>query len=160
MPGDLAPFLHQLLLAAQQLAATSRARADMTTTEYTALHHLTHHRGGLTPSQLGSRLAITSGSVTQVIDRLEHRRLARRVRQPTGDRRSITIIATPTGTNLITQDLQTLLTHIPTTTPTPLTHDQRDIVARLLHILDTNPTTPTSKRHLPTAAPNPNPHTP
>jgi DNA-binding MarR family transcriptional regulator len=145
MTADLAPLLHQLLLAAHQLHAQNRARADMTTSEYAGLQHLVHDHDGLTPGQLASRLAITSGSITKLVDRLEARRLVRRIRHPHADRRSITVIATPQGVNLIKRDLELLVEQLPQ--PHALVdQDQQKAFAQLLTLLDsqTNPPIPTS----------------
>jgi len=136
--GDVAPFLHQLLLATQQVVAQGRARAGMTNAEYAALHHLTHHRNGLTPTQLERSLAITSGSVAKLVDRLEARRLARRIRNPTGDRRRVTVQATKRGKDLIEGDLQRLLDHLPDGDPA-LSHDARRTIAGLLTLTTHRP---------------------
>jgi DNA-binding MarR family transcriptional regulator len=133
MPADVTPFLHQLLLATQQVIAQGRARAGMTNAEYAALHQLTHRPEGLTPGQLERSLAITSGSVTKLVDRLEARRLARRTRNPHGDRRSVTVQATKRGHDLIHRDLQQLLQHLPDG-GAPLSPDARHAVARLLSL--------------------------
>jgi DNA-binding MarR family transcriptional regulator len=132
MSGDIAPFLHQILLAAQQMTAPYRARANMTSAEYAGLQHLTHHREGLTPGQLGARLAITSGSVTKLVDRLEARRLVRRVRRPHTDRRSVTVVATPAGVDLISRDLNALVDELLNGSPMPVAADQREVVGKLL----------------------------
>jgi DNA-binding MarR family transcriptional regulator len=129
--GDVVPFLHQLLLATQQVVAQGRARAGMTNAEYAALHHLTHHPSGLTPTQLERSLAITSGSVAKLVDRLETRRLARRIRNSAGDRRRVTVQATKRGKDLIEGDLQRLLDHLPDADPA-LSHDARRTIAGLL----------------------------
>jgi DNA-binding MarR family transcriptional regulator len=129
--GDVVPFLHQLLLATQQVVAQGRARAGMTNAEYAALRHLTHHPSGLTPTQLERSLAITSGSVAKLIDRLETRRLARRIRNSSGDRRRVTVQATKRGKDLIAGDLQRLLDHLPDA-DAALSHDARRTIAGLL----------------------------
>ena len=131
MTGDVVPFLHQLLLATQQVVAQGRARAGMTNAEYAALHHLTHHPNGLTPTQLERSLAITSGSVAKLIDRLETRRLARRIRNSGGDRRRVTVQATKRGKDLIEGDLQRLLDLLPDA-DAALSHDARRTIAGLL----------------------------
>jgi DNA-binding MarR family transcriptional regulator len=46
--------------------------------------------GGLTPGQLGDRLALTSGAVTALVDRLERLGWVKRIPHPT-DRRSIIV---------------------------------------------------------------------
>jgi DNA-binding MarR family transcriptional regulator len=139
--ADLAPLLHQLLLAAHQLNAQNRARANMTTSEYAGLQHLAHNHNGLTPGQLASRLAITSGSITKLIDRLEARRLARRIRHPHTDRRSITVIATEQGVNLIQRDLDLLVEQL-ARTDTPINHDQHEALAQLIALAPPPPTPP------------------
>jgi DNA-binding MarR family transcriptional regulator len=139
MSADLAPLLHQLLLAAHQLNAQNRARADMTTSEYAGLQHLAHNHDGLTPGQLATRLSITSGSITKLVDRLEARRLVRRIRHPHADRRSITVIATPQGVSLIQHDLEQLLEDLPPT-DAPITLEQHEAVARLMALFPLPPT--------------------
>ena len=57
--------------------------------EFKAMDHI-HTEGGLTPGQLGDRLALSSGAVTALIDRLESTGWARREAHPT-DRRSVII---------------------------------------------------------------------
>jgi DNA-binding MarR family transcriptional regulator len=139
--GDVVPFLHQLLLATQQVVAQGRARAGMTNAEYAALHHLTHHPNGLTPTQLERSLAITSGSVAKLVDRLEARRLARRIRNPSGDRRRVTVQATKRGKDLIAGDLHRLLDHLPDADAV-LSHDASRAVARLLTLTADRPSLP------------------
>jgi Transcriptional regulators len=131
MSTKLVPFLHHLLVASQELTAPDRARARMTSAEYTGLQHLTHHREGLTPGQLGARLAITSGSVTKLVDRLEARSLASRVRRPGGDRRSVTIVATTEGVELICRDLRAVMDRLGIS-PAESGADRREVVERIL----------------------------
>jgi DNA-binding MarR family transcriptional regulator len=57
--------------------------------EFKAMDHL-HEAGSLTASELADRLALTSGAVTALIDRLERLGWARREPHPT-DRRSIVV---------------------------------------------------------------------
>jgi DNA-binding MarR family transcriptional regulator len=131
MSADISPFLHQILLAAQQVTAPYRARANMTSAEYAGLQQLVHHREGLTPGQLGARLAITSGSVTKLVDRLEARRLARRIRKPHADRRSVTVVATRSGVDLVVRDLKALIRQLDGPAA-PIAQDERELVGRLL----------------------------
>ena len=51
------------------------------------------------PSDLASTLMVTTGAMTNVLDRLEQRRLIRRVRNP-ADRRSVIVEATEAGSKL------------------------------------------------------------
>ena len=133
MTGDLVPLLHQLLVAAQQVNAHHRAGAKMTASEYAGLQHLAHSENGLTPGQLGERLALTSGSVTKLVDRLERRRLVRRVRPSNADRRSVTVVATSAGEALIDRDIRAILDS-PNAPGSP-TQIQRDAALSLLAYL-------------------------
>lgn len=155
MTGDVAPFLHQLLLATQKVVAQGRARARMTNAEYAALYHLTHHPDGLTPVQLERSLAITSGSVAKLVDRLEARGLARRTRNPGGDRRRVTVQATTHGNELIEGDLHRLLDRLPDARA-PLSPDAGRAVACLLTLAADRPSLP-DLLSTPTRAPDPRP---
>ena len=53
----------------------------------------------VSPSDLSSRLMVTTGAMTNVLDRLEQRGLLRRVRNP-ADRRSVIVEATEAGSAL------------------------------------------------------------
>jgi DNA-binding MarR family transcriptional regulator len=53
----------------------------------------------VSPGDLASRLVVTTGSMTNVLDRLEQRGLVRRVRNP-ADRRSVIVEATEAGSAL------------------------------------------------------------
>jgi DNA-binding MarR family transcriptional regulator len=72
---------------------------EVSTSEISALGHL-HADGPLTPSELGRRMDLTSGSVTSLLDRLEHAGLA--VREPNpDDARSLLVRLTPIGRNAL-----------------------------------------------------------
>jgi DNA-binding MarR family transcriptional regulator len=53
----------------------------------------------ISPTDLSSRLMVTTGAMTNVLDRLEQRKLIRRVRNPR-DRRSVIVEATDAGSQL------------------------------------------------------------
>jgi DNA-binding MarR family transcriptional regulator len=72
---------------------------EVSTSEITALGHL-HAEGPLTPSELGRRMDLTSGSVTSLLDRLEHAGFA--VREPNpDDARSLLVRPTPVGRHAV-----------------------------------------------------------
>ena len=63
--------------------------------EFRAMDHL-HHAKTLTPGELADRLALTSGAVTALVDRLERLGWVRREHHPT-DRRSIVVSVAQSG---------------------------------------------------------------
>src|SRR5829696_6938372 len=52
-------------------AAAMARRTGLGLSEMAALEHLRHSHGGLTPTELGRRLSLSSGAVTALVDRLE-----------------------------------------------------------------------------------------
>ncbi|HEY7046110.1 MAG TPA: MarR family transcriptional regulator [Jatrophihabitantaceae bacterium] len=69
------------------------------TSEVIALGFL-YHDGPRTPSEIGQRLNLTSGSVTALLDRLEAAAYVTRSQNP-DDRRSLLATATPAGRHAI-----------------------------------------------------------
>ncbi len=62
----------------------------------------------LSPGQLGSQTLVTSGTITNRVDRLEQRGLVRRERDP-HDRRGVKVVLTDDGRHLVDQALTDLL---------------------------------------------------
>ena len=54
------------------------------------------HKGPLTQRELGRKVLTSAGNMTDVIDKLEHRGLVSRSRQP-GDRRAVRVELTEEG---------------------------------------------------------------
>ncbi len=75
------------------------AAEGLTTTQLGVLEALLH-RGPLTHRELGRKVLTSAGNMTDVVDKLEARRLVRRVRDP-GDRRLVRVELTGTGDALI-----------------------------------------------------------
>ena len=91
--ADLLAALRRFGLEDDRLDALAARRVGAPPVEFKAMDHLLE-AGELTPSELSDRLALTSGAVTALIDRLE--RLGWVGREPNpGDRRSIVIRPTP-----------------------------------------------------------------
>jgi DNA-binding MarR family transcriptional regulator len=67
---DLAGSLQRFGLARDQMRAALARRAGMAESDLDALEHL-EAAGPLTQRQLGQRLALTSGAITMLVDRLE-----------------------------------------------------------------------------------------
>jgi len=84
---DLATSLQDFGLERDRMRAALARRAGISQTDLDALEHL-EAAGPLTQRQLGDRLALTSGAVTMLADRLERAGLVRRRPHP-ADRRFV-----------------------------------------------------------------------
>jgi DNA-binding MarR family transcriptional regulator len=62
----------------------------------------------LSPGQLGSQTLVTSGTITNRVDRLEQRGLVRRERDPK-DRRGVSVVLTTEGRSVVDRALEDLL---------------------------------------------------
>lgn len=95
----VAGALRELVLTAESSRSALAGELEVSTSEITALGHL-HTDGALTPSELGRRMDLTSGSVSSLLDRLEHAGLA--VREPNpDDARSLLVRSTPIGRHAV-----------------------------------------------------------
>jgi DNA-binding MarR family transcriptional regulator len=88
-PEELCAALRRFGLENDRLDAIVARRLGAPPVEFKAMDHL-HEAGELTPTQLAERLALTSGAVTAVIDRLERLGWVTRQPHPT-DRRSVIV---------------------------------------------------------------------
>jgi DNA-binding MarR family transcriptional regulator len=93
-PAELLTALRRFGLENDRLDAMVARRLGAPPVEFKAMDHL-QEAGGLTPGQLADRLALTSGAVTALIDRLERLGWAERSAHPS-DRRSL-IVRTARG---------------------------------------------------------------
>ena len=88
-PDEVLTALRRFGLQNDRLDAVVARRVGAPPVEFKAMDHL-HEAGELTPGQLADRLALTSGAVTAVVDRLERLGWVTREPHPT-DRRSVVI---------------------------------------------------------------------
>jgi DNA-binding MarR family transcriptional regulator len=88
-PTDLLAALRDFGLEDDRFDAIVARRFDAAPAEFKAMDHILAS-GGLTPGQLGDRLALTSGAVTALVDRLVRLGWVKRVPHPT-DRRSVIV---------------------------------------------------------------------
>ena len=86
---ELLAALRRFGLEDDRFDAIVARRFDTAPAEFKAMDHILA-TGGLTPGQLGDRLALTSGAVTALVDRLERLGWVKRVPHPT-DRRSVIV---------------------------------------------------------------------
>jgi DNA-binding MarR family transcriptional regulator len=93
-PDDLLTALRRFGLEDDRFDAMVARRVGAPSAEFRAMDHI-QESGGLTPGQLADRLALTSGAVTALIDRLE--RLGWVTREPHPDDRRSVIVRKATG---------------------------------------------------------------
>src|SRR5262245_11986691 len=91
-PAEVVARLQRFGLARDRLRSALASRLGIGVTDVDALEHLEH--GPLSQRELGARLLVTSGAVTQLVDRLERLRLVRRTAHPT-DRRTTLVELRP-----------------------------------------------------------------
>lgn len=89
--AELLAALRRFGLEDDRLDARMARRIGAPPAEFRAMDHL-HHAKALTPGELADRLALTSGAVTALVDRLEQLGWVRREPHPT-DRRSMIVRA-------------------------------------------------------------------
>jgi DNA-binding MarR family transcriptional regulator len=89
-PTTIATALHRFGLERDRLRTKLCRTAGITLSELAALEHL-EADGALTQRELGLRLALTSGGVTVLVDRLERSGWVRREPHPT-DRRAVLLV--------------------------------------------------------------------
>lgn len=77
-------------------AAALARKMGLSVSEMAALEHLHASGGGLTPTQLGKRLSMSSGTVSPLVDRLQRAGYVERHANPR-DRRSSVVRMTPWG---------------------------------------------------------------
>jgi DNA-binding MarR family transcriptional regulator len=87
--ADLLHALRRFGLEDDRFDAVVARRFGAAPAEFKAMDHILAS-GGLTPGQLGDRLALSSGAVTALVDRLERLGWVKRVPHPT-DRRSVIV---------------------------------------------------------------------
>ena len=103
---DLLRLLQAEVSTLLSYTAVLARQCGLSISEIAALEYLMQS-GELTPRQLGARLAMTSGSVTALVDRLERIDYVQRIPHPT-DRRSLLIRPTGPGIESVRQKQEAL----------------------------------------------------
>jgi DNA-binding MarR family transcriptional regulator len=115
-------------------AAAMARRTGLGLSEMAALEHLQHAargpEGGLTPTELGRRLSLSSGAVTALVDRLEGAGRVERSPHPR-DRRSSVVRVKPSGVEEALRHMIPLQRELMEVTA-GLTDDEREAVGRYL----------------------------
>src|SRR5688500_18375063 len=105
-------------------------RTGLGLSEMAALEHLQHSQGGLTPTELGRRLSLSSGAITALVDRLESNGHVERRPNP-ADRRSSVVLPLPEGLEDAAQHLLPAAADLLEATR-ELTDEEREVVGRYL----------------------------
>jgi DNA-binding MarR family transcriptional regulator len=132
--NELLGLLQIEIAAVLTYTAAEARRLDLTISEIAALEHL-HGAGELTPTQLSTRLAMSSGAMTAVIDRLERRGYVERQPNPR-DRRSSLVRPTHAGTQDAMRRWAPLAADLRAMTDN-LSDEEREAVGRYLEALTT-----------------------
>lgn len=96
---DVSMALRELIQGWERYREAVADELGVGTSEVITLGYL-YHDGPRTPSEIGQRLNLTSGSVTALLDRLEVAAFVTRSQNP-DDRRSLLATATPAGRHAI-----------------------------------------------------------
>lgn len=132
--NELLGLLQMEIAAVLTYTAAEARRLDLTISEIAALEHL-HGAGELTPTQLSTRLAMSSGAMTALIDRLERRGYVERQPNPR-DRRSSLVRPTHAGTQDAMRRWSPLAADLRAMTDN-LSDEEREAVGRYLEALTT-----------------------
>ena len=111
-------------------AAAMAHRTGLGLSEMAALEHLQHSHEGLTPTELGRRLSLSSGAITALVDRLERDGHVERRPNP-ADRRSSVVLPVPEGLQEAGRHLLPVAAELLETT-SAYTEEERAAIGRYL----------------------------
>ena len=114
-------------------AAAMARRTGLGLSEMSALEHLQHAHGGLTPTELGKRLSLSSGAITALVDRLERTGHVERRPNP-ADRRSLVVLPVPEGLEEAGRHLRPVAAEL-LEKSAELTDEERAAVGRYLGVV-------------------------
>lgn len=115
-------------------AATMSRKTGLGHSEMSALEHLQHaSEEGLTPTQLGGRLGLSSGAVTALVDRLEKAGYAERHPNPQ-DRRSSVVRLRPSGLEDAARHMRPVAADL-LEASAELSEEERAVVGRYLEVV-------------------------
>jgi DNA-binding MarR family transcriptional regulator len=106
-PDDLVDSLRALGLALERWRGVFARRHGLADNDAVVLSHLASAQGRLLPRDLSRAMNVRTGTLTAMLDRLEHARFVRRVPNP-DDRRSTFVEVTERGSNVIAESLTVL----------------------------------------------------
>lgn len=100
--------LRDLTRAAIDVDYAVARRLGLRPMDYTALSHIFGNDGTLSPHHLSARLGISTGSATELLDRLERRGHIERHRSA-DDRRRVTLTPTPSAVGHVLSELSPII---------------------------------------------------
>jgi MarR family transcriptional regulator, organic hydroperoxide resistance regulator len=128
---ELSWSVRVLARAAAQVDHALAAKLDLRPLDYEAMGHIMDHEGAdIGPAELGQRLRISTGSATELADRLERSGHIARTRAST-DRRRVQLVAQQQAVGRILQELGPLFANLDELS-TEFTAAERAVIERYL----------------------------
>lgn len=127
---ELSWALRAVVRASAEVDRVLARRLGLRPLDYSAVGHAMTSPGRVGPAELAERLGISSGSASELVDRLEAAGHLRRDRHPT-DRRRVTLTATDGAVGRILQILGPLFDDLDTLAR-EFTPDEQDAIRRFL----------------------------
>lgn len=127
--------LRAVLIAGDRYRAAVADHFGIGSVESVVLSLLSEAGQPLTPHQIGSRMLLSSGTVTAILDRLERAGHIRRTQHPT-DRRSRLIVLTPAGRRVLQFSNNHLRSVLASSTDGPIGVEVLHALRRISHLLD------------------------
>lgn len=128
--SELSWALRELNRATAEVDRALAARLGLRPLDYTAMNHVMTSATAIGPVDLSHRLGISTGSGTELVDRLERAGHLER-RRDHHDRRRVVLRPTPAAVDRILHELQALFTSIDALAA-DFTPDQQDLILRYL----------------------------
>jgi DNA-binding MarR family transcriptional regulator len=134
IPEEVLELLQGQITAVLSLAAARARWTGLGLSEMIALEHLqrAYREGeGLTPTQLGRKLYMSSGTITALVDRLERAGYVERRPNP-ADRRSLVVVLRPEGLQEVAPQMRSLAAEL-LEVGGRMPDEERVVVGRYLH---------------------------
>lgn len=133
--GLIVAALRSLDLSIDRVRTSFAHRYRITINDSLVVSHLAANGRRLRPSELAARLAVTSGTLTPMLDRLEAAGFVYREPNP-ADRRSVIVVLTDTGDEALAAYREQFRQAIESAIPLDLRRPLADCVAHLSEALD------------------------